>query len=95
MPKAVRVVSANFLERISDPASRWHFDHLSYRSGNLSYADLIERLPHIAMGGDSAGMGIYVSSPWSTFWRVRACLATTGFSILSRHQLVFAASRKD
>jgi len=77
--KAVRVVSANFLERIRDPASRRHFDYLSYRSGDLPYADLIERLPHVAMIGDSACMGIYVSSPWSTFWRVRACCGNNWF----------------
>jgi hypothetical protein len=40
---------------------------------------LIERLPHVAMLGDSACMGIYVSSPWSTFWRARTCCANNWF----------------
>lgn len=79
MRKAVLVVSANLLKRISDPASCRHSDYLSYRNGDLSYADLIERLPHVAMLGDSACMGIYVSSPWGTFWRARACCGNNWF----------------
>jgi lysophospholipase L1-like esterase len=34
---------------------------------------LIERLPHVAMIGDSVCMGTYISSPWSTFWRAHVC----------------------
>jgi len=35
--------------------------------------ELVARLPHIALLGDSVCMGIYISSPWSTFWRARTC----------------------
>lgn len=79
MRKAVRVVSESLLKRISDPASRRQSDYLSYRNGNLHGGDLIERLPHVAMLGDSACMGIYVSSPWSTFWRGRTCCGNNWF----------------
>ncbi|MGB9473850.1 MAG: SGNH/GDSL hydrolase family protein [Candidatus Udaeobacter sp.] len=69
MRKPVRVVSANFLERIGEPASRFYSDYLAYRNGNISRAELIGRLPHVAMVGDSVCMGAYISSIWETFLR--------------------------
>jgi hypothetical protein len=42
---------------------------LAYRRGEITRAELISRLPHVAMLGDSVCTGIYISSPWSTFWR--------------------------
>jgi hypothetical protein len=71
MWKPVRVVSANFLERIAEPASRFHSDYLAYRKGEIPQAELIARLPHVAMVGDSVCTGVYISSAWSTFWRAR------------------------
>jgi lysophospholipase L1-like esterase len=44
---------------------------LAYRRGAITRAELIARLPHVAMLGDSVCMGIYISSPWSTLWRAR------------------------
>jgi lysophospholipase L1-like esterase len=67
--KSARVISSNFLERIADPASQFHPDYLSYRNREITQDELIARLPHVAMLGDSACMGTYISSPWSTFWR--------------------------
>jgi lysophospholipase L1-like esterase len=67
--KSARFVSANFLERIAQPGSRFYSDYLAFRHGEFTRAELIARLPHIAMLGDSVCMGIYISSPWSTFWR--------------------------
>jgi lysophospholipase L1-like esterase len=67
--KSAPVASSNFLERIADPTSQFHPDYLSYRSGEITKHELIARLPHVAMLGDSACMGIYISWPWSTFWR--------------------------
>ena len=72
MWKPIRVVSANFLQRVSEPASRFHSDYLAYRNGDISQAQLIARLPHVAMVGDSACMGVYISSMWGTFWRVHS-----------------------
>jgi lysophospholipase L1-like esterase len=67
--KSAPFVSPNFLERIAEPASRFHSDYLAYRRGEVTRSDLIARLPYVAMLGDSVCMGIYISSPWSTFWR--------------------------
>jgi lysophospholipase L1-like esterase len=65
------VISANFLERIADPASRFHPDYLAYRNGKITKDELVARLLHVAMIADSVCMDIYISSPWSTFWRAR------------------------
>jgi lysophospholipase L1-like esterase len=73
MWKPVRVVSANFLERISRPASPFYSDFLAYRNGEITQVELITRLPHVAIVGDSVCMGVYISSLWGTFWRARSC----------------------
>src|SRR6266496_3892800 len=67
--KFAPVVSANFLKRIAEPNSPFHRDYLAYRDRQISWDELVARLPHVAMLGDSACMGTYISSPWSTFWR--------------------------
>jgi lysophospholipase L1-like esterase len=54
---------------MAEPASRFHSDYLAYRKGAITRAELIARLPHIAMLGDSVCMDVYISSAWSTFWR--------------------------
>ena len=69
--KSAPFVSLNFLERIADPASRFHRVYLSYRNREITKNDLVAQLPHVAMLGDSVCMDIYISSPWSTFWRAR------------------------
>jgi len=79
MWKPVRVVSTNFLERIAEPASRFHSDYLAYRNADISQAQLIARLPHVAMVGDSVCTGVYISSAWSTFWRARTCHGNNWF----------------
>ncbi|HEY7000973.1 MAG TPA: SGNH/GDSL hydrolase family protein [Candidatus Udaeobacter sp.] len=79
MSKPIGVISADFLERIREPASPLHSDYLAYRSGDISQAELIARLPHVAMIGDSACMGIYISSILSTFWRARTCRGSNWF----------------
>jgi lysophospholipase L1-like esterase len=69
--KSARFVSPNFLERVAEPESPFHPDYLAYQRGEITRAELITRLPHVAMLGDSVCMGIYISSPWSTLWRAR------------------------
>jgi lysophospholipase L1-like esterase len=69
--KSAPVISANFLERIANPASRFHSDYLDYRNSKITKDELIARLPHVAMVGDSVCMDVYISSAWSTFWRAR------------------------
>ena len=69
--KSAPFVSPNFLERVAEPESPFHIDYLAYRRGDITRAELITRFPHVAMLGDSACVGIYISSPWSTLWRAR------------------------
>ena len=77
--KSAPFVSANFLERVAEPGSPFHRDYLAYRKGELTRAELIARLPHVAMLGDSVCMGIHISSPWSTFWRAHTCRGKNWF----------------
>src|SRR6266511_1834811 len=77
--KSAPVVSANFLDRISEPVSRFHSDYLAYRNGDITQAELITRLPHVAMVGDSVCTGVYISSAWSTLWRARTCRGNNWF----------------
>ena len=69
--KSAPFVSPNFLERVAEPGSPFHRDYLAYQGGEITHAELIRRLPHVAMLGDSVCMGIHISSPWSTLWRAR------------------------
>jgi lysophospholipase L1-like esterase len=69
--KSAPFISPNFLERVAEPESPFHPDYLAYRRSEITRAELITRLPHVAMLGDSVCVGIYISSPWSTLWRAR------------------------
>jgi lysophospholipase L1-like esterase len=69
--KSAAFVSPSFLERIAEPESAFHRDYLAYQGGEITRAELISRLPHVAMLGDSVCTSIYISSPWSTLWRAR------------------------
>src|SRR5262249_51207000 len=79
MRKSVQLVSVDFLDRIGEPTSAFYSDFLAYRSGEITQAELIARLPHVAMVGDSACMGVHISSIWSTFWRARTCPGNNWF----------------
>ena len=57
------------LSVISNPASPNHADYLEYQQGRLTAAQLTDRLPHIAMIGDSLSRDFYVSSIASMIWR--------------------------
>jgi lysophospholipase L1-like esterase len=77
--KSAPFVSPNFRERIAEAGSPFHSDYVSYQSDQITRAELIARLPHIAMLGDSVCMNIYISSPWSTFWRAHTGRAKNWF----------------
>src|SRR5215468_1289266 len=77
--KSAPFVSPNFLERVAEPDSPFHRHYLAYRRGEISRAELIARLPHVAMLGDSVCMGIYISSPWSTLWRAHTSCGKNWF----------------
>ena len=82
--KSTTVITEDFLERIGQPESRYHADYLAYRRGEVTSAKLINRLPHIAMIGDSVCTGIHVSTPWATFWRARSRRAGDWFQSVSK-----------
>jgi hypothetical protein len=69
--KSALFVSPNFLERVAEPESPLHPVYLTYRKREITRAELIARLPHAAMLGDSACIGNYISWPWSTLWRAQ------------------------
>jgi lysophospholipase L1-like esterase len=73
------IVSANFLERVAEPASRFQPDYLAYQNGEITQTELIARLPHVAMIGDSVCMNVCISSILSTSWRARTCQGRNWF----------------
>jgi len=77
--KFAPAISSNFLERIADPTSLFHQDYLSYRNREITKGELVARLPHVAMLGDSVCMDIHISSPWSTFWQAHTCRGRNWF----------------
>ncbi len=91
--KPAPVISAKFWERIAEPTSRFHSDYLAYRSGEITKIELIARLPHIAMLGDSVCTNVYISSPLSTFWRARTCRGGNWF-LDSDPSRIHSVSRK-
>jgi lysophospholipase L1-like esterase len=69
--KSATVTSLDYLERVSEPSSKFYPDYLEYKEGQISQAELVARLPHIAMIGDSLCKNAYISSVPSMFWRAR------------------------
>ena len=91
--KAAPFVSPNFLERIAESDSPFRSDYLAYRKGEITRAELIRRLPHVAMLGDSVCMGTYISSPWNTLWRARTCRGNNWFLHLGDAPGIFSVSK--
>jgi lysophospholipase L1-like esterase len=79
MRRPVRVIGGEVLRRISKPSSPLHSDYLAYRNQEISWNELIARLPHVAMVGDSVCTGVYISSILGTFWRARSCRGNNWF----------------
>jgi len=69
--KSKSVITPDYLERTSHPSSVFYKDYLEYEQGSLTKDQLIRRLPHVAMIGDSLVKNMYVASIPSMFWRVR------------------------
>jgi lysophospholipase L1-like esterase len=66
-----RATTANYLARVSDPSSPLYPSYLEYKRGNIDRHELEDRLPHVAMLGDSLTQHFYFSSLPSSFWRAR------------------------
>lgn len=69
--KSKSVITPDYPERISHPSSVFYKDFLEYERGGLTEDQLIQRLPHVAMIGDSLAKNMYVASILSMFWRTR------------------------
>lgn len=69
--KPPKVITRNYLDRVSQPSSPLYRDYVAYREGKIDRAELANRLPHVAMLGDSLTQHFYVSSLPSSFWRAR------------------------
>ena len=91
--KSARFVSPNFLERVAEPESPFHSDYLAHKRGEITRAELISRLPHVAMLGDSVCMGIYISSPWSTLWRAHRSRGKNWFLHFDAAPTIFSISK--
>jgi len=61
----------DYRERVSQVSSPFYNDYLEYRRGKIDRAELVRRLPHVAMMGDSLTQHFHISSPMSLFWRAR------------------------
>ena len=85
--------SPNFLERVGEPESPFHRDCLAYQRGEITRAELITRLPHVAMLGDSVCTGIYISWPWSTLWRANTCRGKNWFLYLDAAPSICSISK--
>ncbi len=66
-----RVTTRNYLERVSNPSSPCYRDYLEYRQRKIDRVELVNRLPHVAMLGDSLTQHFYMSALPSVFWRAR------------------------
>ena len=66
-----RAITPNYLARVSEPSSALYRDYLEYRQGKIDRFELANRLPHVAMMGDSLTQNFHFSSLASSFWRAR------------------------
>src|SRR5689334_1998475 len=48
-----RATTVNYLARVSDPSSPFYPSYLEYKQGTIDRHELEDRLPHVAMLGDS------------------------------------------
>ena len=63
--------TSHYLEWFSQPLSPFYNGFLEYRQGRIGRAELVRRLPNVAMMGDSLTQHFYISSLISLFWRAR------------------------
>jgi lysophospholipase L1-like esterase len=66
---SLSVARSSPLTGIADPAPPCNGDYQEYQQGRLMKAERIDRIPYIAMIGDSLSRNFYVSSLPSMIWR--------------------------
>jgi len=69
--KSTTATSPDYLERVSEPSSKFYPDYLEYKQGRISRAELVRRLPHVALISTSGSKNFYISSVPSMYWRAR------------------------
>jgi lysophospholipase L1-like esterase len=69
--RSATAISADYLKRAAHPKSPFHADYLAYKKQKITRTQIVARLPHVAMIGDSLSRNVYVSSSLSTLWRAR------------------------
>src|SRR5262249_54063724 len=77
--KPPKVITRDYLDRVSQPSSPFYRDYVAYREGKIDRAQLANRLPHVAMLGDSLTQHFYLSSMPSSFWRARTASRHNSF----------------
>jgi len=90
-----RATTPNYLAGVSEPSSPLNRDHLEYRQGKIDRTELANRLPHIAMMGDSLTQDFYFSSLASSFWRARTQWRKNWSSTPIPIRRAFSASMND
>jgi lysophospholipase L1-like esterase len=83
----------DLLKRLADPGCRFYPDYLKYKEHRINRRELIARLPHVALIGDSLSRDVYISSILSTFWRARRQRGASWFSNPSRHRVYSVVER--
>jgi lysophospholipase L1-like esterase len=66
---SLSVARSSTLSEIADPAAAPNGDYQEYQQGRLTKAQLLDRVPRVAMIGDSLSRNFYVSSLPSMVWR--------------------------
>jgi hypothetical protein len=64
---------------MADPEGPFHQHYLAYKRGQITRLELVQRLPHVAMIGDSLSRNVYVSSALATAWRAHRSRANGWF----------------
>jgi lysophospholipase L1-like esterase len=66
---SLSVARSSPLSEVAEPALAHNGDYQEDQQGRLTKAELLDRLPHVAMIGDSLSRNFYVSSLPSMVWR--------------------------
>jgi lysophospholipase L1-like esterase len=66
---SLSVARSSTLSEIANPTSSHKVDYQEYQQGRLTKAEPMDRIPHIAIIGDSLSRNFYVSSLPSMIWR--------------------------
>src|SRR6266566_724118 len=89
------VTSPDYRERISQPSSPFYPDYLEYRSGRIDRRELVRRLPHVSMIGDSLSLNFLYRHRGACFGEQEPNVAKTGSSTRIPPRKASSASTND